>query len=162
MVLDFDGVFTDNRVYVSQNESEAVICDRSDGYGIGLVKRAGISVLVLSTEPNPVVQARANKLNIPCIQGLHDKWPALQFWLQEQGIRPEQVVYVGNDVNDLQCMQHVGCAVAVADAYPEILSQADLILEREGGKGAIREICDLILASRDGAKAVQENRVEKE
>ena len=145
LILDFDGVFTDDKVYVFQEGREAVRCDRTDGMGIGLLKNAGLPIWVLSSEPNPVVQARTDKLDIPCLQGLKDKGQALQQLLQEQGIEPAQAVYVGNDVNDLPCMALVGCAVAVADAHPAVLSQADLVLEHNGGDGAIREICEIIL-----------------
>lgn len=145
LLLDFDGVFSDDKVYVFQDGREAVRCDRMDGMGIGLLKKTGLSIWVLSTDPNPVVQARAAKLGIPCLQGLSDKGQALSQLLQEQGIDPAQVVYVGNDVNDLPCMVQVGCAVAVADSHPDVLAQADIILEHNGGDGAIREICELIL-----------------
>lgn len=145
LILDFDGVFTDDKVYVFQDGREAVRCDRFDGMGIGLLKKSGLSIWVLSSELNPVVQARADKLGVPCLHGLQDKGLALQQLLREQGIDPAQVVYVGNDVNDLPCMAQVGCAAAVADAHPAVLAQADLILEHSGGDGAIREICELIL-----------------
>lgn len=145
LILDFDGVFTDNKVIVFQDGSEAVLCDRSDGWGIGQLKKTGLPILVLSTEPNPVVRARADKLGLPCLQNISDKWSVLAAWLAERGIEPQHVVYVGNDANDLECMRHVGCAVAPADAYPEALSVAQIVLEHKGGDGAIREICDLIL-----------------
>jgi len=145
LVLDFDGVFTDNKVVVFQDGREAVICSRSDGAGIGQLKRTGLPILVLSTEPNPVVQARAGKLDIPCMHGITDKGKALSDWMNEKEIDPSQVIYVGNDLNDLPCMAQVGCAVAVADAHPEVLKQAHLVLEHPGGEGAIREICDLLL-----------------
>ncbi len=145
LVLDFDGVFTDDTVYVLQDGREAVQCSRSDGMGIGMLKKTGLPIWVLSTEVNPVVQRRADKLGIPCRQGLEDKGQALRQLLQELGVDPAQVVYVGNDVNDLDCLAHVGCAVAVADAHPRALALAKIVLEHRGGHGAIREICDLIL-----------------
>jgi N-acylneuraminate cytidylyltransferase len=145
LVLDFDGVFTDDKVYVFQDGREAVRCDRSDGFGIALLKKAGVAVWVLSSEINPVVQARADKLGIPCISGVQDKGEALHRLLEEKGYDPAQVVYVGNDLNDLPCMAQVGCAVAVANAHPQVLQQAQLILEHPGGDGAIREVCELIL-----------------
>jgi YrbI family 3-deoxy-D-manno-octulosonate 8-phosphate phosphatase len=144
LVLDFDGVFTDNRVIVSQDGQESVICDRSDGWGIGQLKKAGLPIVILSTERNPVVQARADKLGIPCRFGLQDKGSVLKAWLAEQNIDPSQVVYIGNDENDLPCMRQVGCSVVVADAHPSILPEADLILHSAGGKGALREIYELI------------------
>jgi len=145
LVLDFDGVFTDDKVIVSQDGTESVRCSRSDGMGIGMLKKTGLPVWVLSTETNPVVQVRTSKLGIPSRQGLKDKGLALKQLLQEQGFDPLQVVYVGNDVNDLPCLELVGCAVAVADAHPEVLAQADLVLGHRGGDGAIREICEMIM-----------------
>jgi YrbI family 3-deoxy-D-manno-octulosonate 8-phosphate phosphatase len=145
LILDFDGVFTNNKVIVLQDGREGVLCNRSDGWGIAQIKKQGIDVLILSTETNPVVQARADKLGIPCIHGVEDKGSILLDWIKEHKIDPDQIVYVGNDVNDLSCMALVGCAAAVADAHPQVLAVADLILENNGGEGAIREVCDLIL-----------------
>jgi N-acylneuraminate cytidylyltransferase len=101
--------------------------------------------MVLSTESNPVVAARCRKMDVPFIQGRWDKASALHEIAKERQINLSDVVYVGNDVNDLPCFPLVGCAVAVADAYPEVIAQADLVLSRRGGYGAVREICDLIL-----------------
>jgi N-acylneuraminate cytidylyltransferase len=145
IIFDFDGVFTDNRVILSENSVESVVCNRSDGSGIANLKKTGLPMLILSSETNPVVQARAAKLRLPCIYGRQDKWEALQEWLAENRLEAQYVVYVGNDINDLKCMDHVGCAAAVADAQPAVLPHADIILENAGGKGAVREICDLIL-----------------
>jgi N-acylneuraminate cytidylyltransferase len=145
-VLDFDGVFTDNKVVVFQDGGEAVVCDRSDGWGIGQLKKSDLPLLILSTEPNPVVKARAEKLGLPYLQNIQDKWSALDAWLQERDIDPTQVVYIGNDANDLPCMTRVGCAVAPADAHPSARAVARIILDHRGGDGAIRELCDLILA----------------
>ena len=117
----------------------------STHYQIRIDKKTGLPILVLSTEPNPVVKARADKLGLPCLQGIQDKWPTLEAWLAERDIDPDQVVYVGNDTNDLPCMMRVGCAVAPADAKIEVLDIADIILESRGGDGVVREICDLIL-----------------
>jgi N-acylneuraminate cytidylyltransferase len=144
LVLDFDGVMTDNRVLVFQDGSEGVLCDRSDGWGIGQLKGTGLPILILSTETNQVVKARADKLGIPCLHGIADKKTALEDWLNKSGLNAAQVVYVGNDENDLTCMSFVGCAVAVADARPSVIEFADFVLDSPGGHGAVREICDLI------------------
>jgi N-acylneuraminate cytidylyltransferase len=146
IVLDFDGVLTDNRVWVDQNGMERVAAHRGDGMGISRLKKAEFEVIVLSTETNPVVAARCEKLKIEAHQGIDDKAPALNNLLKERKINPEHVVYVGNDVNDLPCFPLVGCAVAVADAHADILSHADLILSTKGGFGAVRELSDLILS----------------
>ena len=144
LVLDFDGVLTDNRVWVSEDGKEWVAANRSDGYGIGLLLARGIEVTVLSREANPVVEARCRKLGIQHIQNISDKVPVLKSIVEKRGLRMDQVIYVGNDVNDLGCMEAVGLAVAVADAYPEVMAQADLILTHAGGYGAVRELCDKI------------------
>lgn len=145
VVFDFDGVMTDNQVLTGQDGGETVACDRSDGLGLAALRKAGIRTLVLSTEENPVVAARCAKLKLPCIHGVEDKAARLQQWLADEGIDPAKTIYVGNDRNDSKCLELVGCPVAVADAYPEALQRALIVLNREGGKGAVRELCDFIL-----------------
>jgi N-acylneuraminate cytidylyltransferase len=151
LVFDFDGVMTDDRVWVTQDGQESVAANRRDGMGVSLLHQAGIPMVVLSTEPNPVVTARCRKLNLPVIQGLSDKTAALRHLIQERQIDPAHVVYLGNDVNDLPCFSLVGCAVVVADAHPDVLPHADLVLRLTGGSGAVRELCDLILQSQKNA-----------
>lgn len=148
VVFDFDGVMTDDRVWVDQVGQESVAANRRDGLGIAAMHKAGISMVVLSTEPNPVVSARCNKLGLPVIQGLADKASALRHLFQERQLDPSHVIYVGNDVNDLPCFSLVGCAVVVADAHPDVLARADMILTHPGGHGAVRELCDHILKNR--------------
>jgi N-acylneuraminate cytidylyltransferase len=96
------------------------------------------------------VEARCRKLGLPFLQGVLDKRSALEEWLSRQGVPPAQVVYVGNDVNDVECLRWVGCGVVVADAQPEARAAARLVLRRPGGRGAVREIVDLILHRREG------------
>ena len=144
VVLDFDGVFTDNKVIVFQDGREAVVCDRGDGWGLAQLKRLGIHILVLSTEENPVVQARCDKLGIACMHGIQDKLTALTAWLGANKIDISQVVYVGNDVNDLACLRAAGSGIAVCNAHPRARAAARIILSAPGGHGAIREIADLI------------------
>jgi YrbI family 3-deoxy-D-manno-octulosonate 8-phosphate phosphatase len=146
IVFDFDGVMTDNRVWVNEHGEEWVACNRSDGLGLDCLRRLGLELLVLSTEVNPVVGARCRKLRLPYEQGVSDKRTRLEQLLAERAIDPEDVVYVGNDVNDLTCMRLVGCGAAVADAHPAVLAEADLVLTRSGGHGAVREICDRVHA----------------
>jgi N-acylneuraminate cytidylyltransferase len=148
LVLDFDGVMTDNRVLVDQEGRESVFCDRRDGLGIGLLREAGPEVIVLSKEPNPVVTARCRKLSIAVVQGLDDKLPVLRRLAAERGLEPPQIAYVGNDINDLECLAWVGVSIAVADAQPEVLAAVKWITSRPGGRGAVREVADEILASR--------------
>ena len=145
LILDFDGVLTDNRVLVNQEGSEAVWCNRGDGWGIARLKEAGIEILVLSTETNKVVNARCQKLGINCIHGCDNKLATLQEIVKQHSVGLEEVAYVGNDVNDLACMRHVGIPIAVADAVPEIKNVARIITTNRGGYGAVREVADLIL-----------------
>jgi YrbI family 3-deoxy-D-manno-octulosonate 8-phosphate phosphatase len=149
VVFDFDGVFTDNRVFVFDDSREAVVCDRGDGMGISLVRQSGVEMLVLSTEENPVVDARCQKLRIPCRHGLVDKSAVLTEIVRERQVALERIIYVGNDVNDLGCMELVGFSVAVADAHPSVLQRADLVLTKRGGHGAVREFCDRLLRSKE-------------
>ncbi len=150
VIFDFDGVMTDNRVWVDGEGHEFVAAYRSDSIGIQALMRAGIQALVLSAETNPVVEARCRKIGLPFLQGVKDKAPALRQLLAERGLDPQRVIYMGNDTNDLPCFPLVGCAVAPADAQPEVLRAADLILTRRGGHGAVRELCDLLIRRRAG------------
>ncbi|MEQ9461671.1 MAG: HAD hydrolase family protein [Phycisphaeraceae bacterium] len=146
LICDFDGVLTDNRVIVREDGLESVVCDRSDGLGLQMVRDSGVAVGVLSKERNPVVSARCKKLGVACIQGIDDKLPVLRKWAEEHGVKMEHLVYIGNDVNDVECLKAAGCGVAVADAYDVAMEASDFVLERSGGYGAVRELCDLILA----------------
>ncbi len=145
LVLDFDGVLTDNRVWVDQDGREMVVANRSDSLGIRMLRQAGVETVVISLETNPVVAARCRKMDVPCIQGESDKAAALNRLLQERNINASEAVYLGNDVNDLPCFPLVGWAVAVADAMPEVARQADFILTRPGGHAAVRELCDMLM-----------------
>lgn len=144
IVFDFDGVFTDNHVIVHENGSEAVLCNRSDGMGLANLKKTKIYLLVLSKEKNPVVQKRCEKLGIPYLQGIDDKKSCLAEWLQQRNIKPENVVYLGNDVNDIECLEYVGCGAVVADAHEQAKKASRIILKNTGGHGAVRELCDLV------------------
>ena len=156
LVLDFDGVFTDNKVIVFQDGREAVVCDRSDGWGLAQFKKLDLPVLVLSTEENPVVQVRCDKLGIACLHGIQDKLAALMEWLRATKMDVSQVVYVGNDVNDLACLQAVGCGVVVSDAHPQAQAATQIILSAPGGRGAIREIAELIEQRLERTRRCQE------
>lgn len=146
LVLDFDGVLTDNRVWVDQDGREMVAANRSDSLGINLLREAGVETVVISKETNPVVAARCRKMDVACIQGEDDKETALKKLLAGRGIDPANVVYCGNDSNDLPCFPLVGWAVAVADSVPEVVHEADFVLSQPGGHGAVRELCGLILS----------------
>jgi len=145
VVLDFDGVMTDDRVWVDGEGREAVAAHRGDGWGLARLRERGVQVVVLSTERNPVVTARCQKLGLPVVQGVEDKAAALTALLAERRVDPSHTLYLGNDVNDLACFPIVGCALVVADAHSEVKARADLILSRPGGQGAVRELCDLLM-----------------
>jgi N-acylneuraminate cytidylyltransferase len=152
LVFDFDGVMTDNRVVVFEDGREGVLCSRGDGMGMDRLRETGLAVAVISKEGNPVVTARCRKLKIPCVQGVGDKLPVLQGIVAEQGITLADVAYMGNDINDLECMQAVGLAIAPADAEPPILCISGLVTIAKGGFGAVREVADLIVAAREAER----------
>ncbi|MFF3311013.1 cytidylyltransferase domain-containing protein [Streptomyces sp. NPDC002952] len=145
VVLDFDGTQTDDRVLIDSEGREFVSVHRGDGLGVAALRRSGLSMLILSTEQNPVVAARARKLKIPVLHGIDRKDLALKQWCEEQGIAPERVLYVGNDVNDLPCFALVGWPVAVASAHDVVRGAARAVTTVPGGDGAIREIASWIL-----------------
>jgi len=145
IVLDFDGVLTDNRVWTDVDGRESVAANRSDGWGIARLKDAGYQIVVLSTEKNPVVAARCEKLGIEAVHGVEQKDVVLDRLLKERKVDSQRAIYLGNDVNDLPCFPLVGCALVVADAHPQARASADLILRKAGGYGAVRELSDLLL-----------------
>jgi N-acylneuraminate cytidylyltransferase len=145
VAFDFDGVLTDNRVITLTDGTEGVLSDRSDGLGVELLQRAGIDLVVLSKERNAVVAARCRKLKMELVQGLDDKLTAFLDWMRAGGHDPATVVFVGNDVNDVECLAAVGCGVVVADAHPSARLAANVVLTHRGGLGAVREVADLVL-----------------
>jgi len=151
VVFDFDGVFTDNTVYVSENGTETVRCWRGDGLGLQALQRRGIQALILSTEINPVVTVRSRKLKVECIQGCEDKRERLLEVVRDLGLTLDQVAYVGNDVNDLGCLQAVRVPIVVSDAHPSVAEAGRLRTTRPGGHGAVREVCDLLVAAHEAA-----------
>ena len=152
VAFDFDGVFTDNTVCVDQNGVESVRCWRSDGLGLAMLKQAGIHVMIVSTETNPVVTARARKLQVPCKQSVADKAQAVRAACDELGVDPRNAMFVGNDINDIAAFGAVGLPVAVADAYPAVFPHVVFRTERPGGRGAVREICDMLVDARQTLK----------
>jgi N-acylneuraminate cytidylyltransferase len=148
LALDFDGVMTDNRVLVDQDGKEAVWCNRSDGWGIARLKETGVEVVVISTEANPVVRARCEKLNIACVNACDDKLGALKKIADERSFSPEEIAFVGNDVNDLDCLRWAGVPIAVADATPEAKAASSLVTQQPGGYGAVREVTEWLMSAR--------------
>ena len=147
IVYDFDGVMTDNKVYVDQNGNEMVQVNRADGLGVAEIKKLGIKQIIISTEKNPVVSVRANKLNIPCLQSNDNKKDTLMDYCLKNNIDIKQVAYVGNDINDDDAMAISGFTFCPADAHQNIKEIADHVLLTNGGNGVIRELFDVLLFS---------------
>lgn len=150
VVLDFDGVVTDNRVWTDEEGHEMVASFRSDSFGLHFLRSLDIQMIVISAEVNKVVAARCRKMRLPVVQGVEDKVDVLTAYMKENAIDPQHVVFLGNDVNDVPCFSVVGCGVVVADAQPAALRQADLVLTRPGGHGAVRELVELIMQKMEG------------
>ena len=149
VAFDFDGVFTDNSVYVFQDGREAVRCSRADGIGLRKLEQVGIEPIIVSTETNPVVVARSEKLKIFCRNGCENKLAVLDELLAERGVGFHETGFVGNDINDLACLEKVGMPMVVRDAHPDVLDIAVYRTDLPGGHGAVREICDLIARVRE-------------
>lgn len=150
LALDFDGVMTDGRVYISERGEESVRCSKRDSMGIRMLLRANVDVAVFSGETNAVVRRRCAKLGIRCFDGLDGgakKVAALSRYARERGISPEQVCFIGDDVNDVECLFFAGIGVAVADGIREIKRIADYVTKNRGGDRAVREVCDMILTA---------------
>lgn len=147
LVMDFDGVHTDDTAIVTSDGTESVVVSRSDGMGITLLKKAQIPMLILSKETNAVVQARAAKLGIEAISGVDNKLPELLAWSKKNNVELARIAYIGNDINDLECMNAVGWPVAPSNAHPDVKKIARVVLSKAGGQGAIRELVELILSA---------------
>jgi len=145
IVYDFDGVMTDNKVIISEDGREAVFCNRADGLAIQKIKELGIPQIILSTEENQVVKARAKKLNIEVAHGITDKKIVLIDYCKKRNYDLKKVLYIGNDLNDLEVMKLVGYPIAPIDAVKEIKEIAKIITKARGGKGVIRELLSVCL-----------------
>jgi N-acylneuraminate cytidylyltransferase len=145
IVFDFDGVLTDDRVWVDQDGRETVCCSRRDGLGFDLLRATGIQLFILSTETNLVVAQRAKKLKISCIQGSNDKALAVQALARDNGFSLSEVLYVGNDINDLEAMKLCGYSACPSDAHAEVKKITTFHLQTSGGNGVVREIVESLL-----------------
>jgi 3-deoxy-D-manno-octulosonate 8-phosphate phosphatase (KDO 8-P phosphatase) len=143
-IFDFDGVFTDNRVWVNERGEETLAFSRSDGLGLRRLEAVGVQYLIVSMEQSPIVGARAQKLRVECVQGVDDKLTVVRERADAAGVRLEQAAYVGNDINDAECLRAVGLPVVPADAWPEVKPLARWVLTRVGGAGCVREFCDAV------------------
>jgi len=155
IVFDFDGVFTDNFVYLNDEGQESVRCSRSDGYALNLLRKArsqglhSAEMFVLSTETNSVVEARCKKMGITSHHGVKDKWRFMQDYLSsstgQDGKTSEGVIYFGNDLNDLEVMQNVGFSIAPSDAHPVIKDMASKVIDCRGGDHFVRQGVEFLL-----------------
>ncbi len=151
VAFDVDGVFTDGRFYLSDEGIESKAFHTQDGYGIRALLNAGIEVAVISGRSSGAVAKRMAELGVKhVVQGCKDKVAALDEIVAGIGIGPESCAYVGDDIPDLPLLRHVGYAFAVANAVPALHDACDYSTEASGGSGAVREVCELVLAARDG------------
>jgi 3-deoxy-D-manno-octulosonate 8-phosphate phosphatase (KDO 8-P phosphatase) len=149
-VFDFDGVFTDNRVWVNDRGEELLAFTRSDGLGLRRLDEVGVRYLIVSMEQNPIVGARAQKLRAGWVQGVDDKLPVLREHAERLDVSLDDTAYVGNDINDADCLRAVGVPVVPADAWPEVKPLARWVLSRPGGAGCVREFCDAVWEAQRG------------
>lgn len=152
ILFDFDGVFTNNYVIVDENGVEAVQCSRSDGIGLSLIKSIGIKTRVVSTEKNPVVSKRCQKLGIECSQGVDDKGKEIQNLANMLKVNLNEIMFVGNDINDKPAFDIVGLPIGVRDSHSSIYSSIKYTTKNCGGNGCVREICDLFISMYEGKK----------
>lgn len=145
VILDVDGTLTDGGVYIDSNGVESKKFNIKDGAGIVLAEQAGIEFMILTGRKSYCVEHRANELKIKYVfQGIADKLSHLQQFLSQHRLSPCDVAYIGDDVNDLECMHIVGFTACPADAVEEVHQQCDFVSRYNGGQGAVREVCDMI------------------
>lgn len=144
IISDFDGVFTDNCVYTDQFGTESIRCNKYDSVGIDQLSAVDVDFIVVSSESNSSVRRRCDKLKLKCYADVRDKGEKLSQILSHRNLSPSQVLYVGNDINDLSALKFAGLKVGVKDSHPDFIAACDFITEHQGGDGCIREICDVI------------------
>tara|TARA_Y100001978_G_C23612789_1_gene394413 strand:+ start:395 stop:877 length:483 start_codon:yes stop_codon:yes gene_type:complete len=149
LISDFDGVFTDNSVYISQDGKESVKCSRADGYGIKAILDKGISFIICSSEKIPIAEFRGSKIGFPVFTGIEDKGHFLEQYIKENNFKFNECAYIGNDINDLAAFQKVKHRLAVKDAYQEVIDASTFLLNKKGGQGAVREACQFVINYND-------------
>ena len=148
IALDFDGVMTDNRVLTFQDGSEGIFANRSDGLAISKLNELNIPMVVISTEKNEVVSSRSAKLNLECIQGVNNKRGSLIRYCKKNGFDLKKVLFIGNDINDLEIMKSVGHPLCPVDAHESVKNISRFIFSKKGGEGVVRELFDLITSKK--------------
>lgn len=147
VALDVDGTLTDGGVYLDGAGSEFKRFDIQDGMGLVLLRRADVKVAIISGRFSQATEGRARELGVDLVyNGVGDKLPVLKGLAEDLGLTPEEVVFVGDDVNDLDCLRWCGLGIAVANARPEVLEEADRVTVARGGYGAVREAAEMVLA----------------
>ena len=156
LIFDFDGVFTDNNVLINQDGIETVKCNRGDGLGLDILKKFidkknwELDYFILSTEKNPVVLSRANKLKIKCEYGIENKLKFIKDYLKRkfplESNKEQGIIYLGNDLNDFAAMRFVGTSIAPSDAHYLIKEEASIVLESKGGQGFVREFIEKLIS----------------
>lgn len=146
LIFDFDGVMTDNRVWVSSDGTEWVACNRGDGWGLDMLRTTPLKMAIVSTETNPVVRARAQKLRLPVLHGIKDKGETVRHYAAEQGVALDRVAFVGNDTNDMPALAIVGWPICPRDSHPAVLAVARWIVACDGGAGVVRALADTLLS----------------
>ena len=144
IVYDFDGVMTDNSVFVNEFGQESVKVSRADGLAIGEIKKMNIKQMIISTEPNPVVLKRAEKLKISCHQNIADKAEFLLDYCKDKNYSLKDTIFLGNDINDKSAMLLVGNKFCPSNAHDDIKQIADHIFDKKGGYGVVRELLDFL------------------
>jgi 3-deoxy-D-manno-octulosonate 8-phosphate phosphatase (KDO 8-P phosphatase) len=148
IIYDFDGVMTDNKVMVFSDGTEAVLANRSDGLAVKHIREMGIPQIIVSTEQNGVVLARAKKLGIPAVNDVPDKKTCISKYCSENKYELKKTIFIGNDLNDLEAMKSVGLPMCPKDAYPEIRKISKHVFTKKGGEGVVRELADLLRKDR--------------
>ncbi|NQV54582.1 MAG: HAD hydrolase family protein [Rhodospirillales bacterium] len=145
LIMDFDGVLTDNRILVSEDGIEHVFCSRADGLGIDMLRAANLAMVIVSTETNKVVAARARKLDIPVHFGVRDKSETTIAVCREFNCSLERAAFIGNDINDLPGMELVGWPICPVDAHPKVKEICKFVVACDGGYGVVRHLADALL-----------------
>lgn len=149
VIFDVDGVMTDGSLFMGDNGEEYKAFNSQDGHGMRMLQEGGVRVAIITGRSSQVVEHRMKDLGVSLVyQGYRDKRPAFTALLEKVGLRPDQVAYVGDDVVDLPIMSQVGLAIAVQDAHPYVRQHAHWVTSRNGGHGAVRDVCEMCLEAR--------------